>query len=208
MAIRKIINIDQSLCNGCGLCIGACHEAAIIIENGKARLLSDNYCDGLGNCLPACPTGAITFVEREAQAFDEGSVQSRLNHLKKLSSEEFSLPNWPVQIKLAPTHADYFNNARIVIAADCTAFAYAAFHKDFAKNNVILIGCPKLDGVDYSEKLANIIANNRIQSITVLKMEVPCCSGLAFAAEKALAISNKIVPIEIITISVKGKITV
>lgn len=202
MAVRKIISIDESLCNGCGLCANACHEAAIVIENGKARLLGDNYCDGLGNCLPACPAGAITFIEREAEDFDENSVKERLNQLKK----DFSLLNWPVQIKLAPIRADYFNNANIVLAADCTAFAYASFHKDFAENNVILIGCPKLDGVDYSEKLAGIIAGNSIKSITIIKMEVPCCSGLAFAAQKAITVSGKTVPLKITTVSVKGKV--
>ena len=191
--IRKIIKIDTEKCNGCGLCVNACHEQAIGLRHGKAVLLRDDYCDGLGNCLPACPMNAISFEEREALAYDEDAVL--LN--KK---------NWPVQIKLAPVNAPYFNGSKLLIAADCTAYAYAAFHQDFIRNKVTLIGCPKLDQVDYSEKLTAIIQNNNIQSVTIVRMEVPCCGGLEIAAKKALQASGKFIPWQVVTISIDGKI--
>ena len=194
--IRKIIRIDKEKCNGCGACADACHEGAIDIIDGKAELMREHFCDGLGDCLPECPTGAISFEEREAPAYDEEAVKEA----------QQKLPNWPVQIKLAPVSAPYFNNARLLIAADCTAYAYASFHQDFIQNKVTLIGCPKLDQVDYSEKLTEIIQNNNIQSVTIVRMEVPCCGGLEMAAKKALQNSGKFVPWQIVTISINGKI--
>ena len=194
--IRKIIRIDKEKCNGCGACADACHEGAIDIINGKAELMREHFCDGLGDCLPECPTGAISFEEREAPAYDEEAVKEA----------QKKLPNWPVQIKLAPVCAPYFNNARLLIAADCTAYAYASFHQDFIQNKVTLIGCPKLDQVDYSEKLTEIIQNNNIQSVTIVRMEVPCCGGLEMAAKKALQNSGKFVPWQVVTISINGKI--
>ena len=194
--IRKIIRIDKEKCNGCGACADACHEGAIDIIDGKAELMREHFCDGLGDCLPECPTGAISFEEREAPAYDEEAVKEAQ---KKLT-------NWPVQIKLAPVSAPYFNNARLLIAADCTAYAYASFHQDFIQNKVTLIGCPKLDQVDYSEKLTEIIQNNNIQSVTIVRMEVPCCGGLEMAATKALQNSGKFVPWQVVTISINGKI--
>ena len=194
--IRKIIRIDKEKCNGCGACADACHEGAIDIIDGKAELMREHFCDGLGDCLPECPTGAISFEEREAPAYDEEAVKEA----------QKKLPNWPVQIKLAPVSAPYFNNARLLIAADCTAYAYASFHQDFIQNKVTLIGCPKLDQVDYSEKLTEIIQNNNIQSVTIVRMEVPCCGGLEMAATKALQNSGKFVPWQVVTISIDGKI--
>ena len=194
--IRKIIRIDKEKCNGCGACADACHEGAIDIIDGKAELMREHFCDGLGDCLPDCPTGAISFEEREAPAYDEEAVKEA----------QKKLPNWPVQIKLAPVSAPYFNNARLLIAADCTAYAYASFHQDFIQNKVTLIGCPKLDQVDYSEKLTEIIQNNNIQSVTIVRMEVPCCGGLEMAATKALQNSGKFVPWQVVTISINGKI--
>ncbi len=194
--IRKIIRIDKEKCNGCGVCADACHEGAIDIIDGKAELMREHFCDGLGDCLPECPTGAISFEEREAPAYDEEAVKEA----------QKKLPNWPVQIKLAPVSAPYFNNARLLIAADCTAYAYASFHQDFIQNKVTLIGCPKLDQVDYSEKLTEIIQNNNIQSVTIVRMEVPCCGGLEMAAKKALQNSGKFVPWQVVTISINGKI--
>lgn len=194
--IRKIIRIDKEKCNGCGACADACHEGAIDIIDGKAELMREHFCDGLGDCLPECPTGAISFEEREAPAYDEEAVKEA----------QKKLPNWPVQIKLAPVSAPYFNNARLLIAADCTAYAYASFHQDFIQNKVTLIGCPKLDQVDYSEKLTEIIQNNNIQSVTIVRMEVPCCGGLEMAAKKALQNSGKFVPWQVVTISINGKI--
>lgn len=194
--IRKIIRIDKEKCNGCGACADACHEGAIDIIDGKAELMREHFCDGLGDCLPECPTGAISFEEREAPAYDEEAVKEA----------QKKLPNWPVQIKLAPVSAPYFNNARLLIAADCTAYAYAGFHQDFIQNKVTLIGCPKLDQVDYSEKLTEIIQNNNIQSVTIVRMEVPCCGGLEMAATKALQNSGKFVPWQVVTISINGKI--
>lgn len=192
--IRRIIQIDESKCNGCGLCAGACHEGAIGMVGGKAKLLRDDYCDGLGDCLPACPTGAITFVEREAAAYNEAAVQAT------------SLRQWPVQIKLAPMRAAWFDGAKLLIAATCTAYAYAKFHEDFIKGHVTLVGCPKLDGVDYSMKLTHIIRENDIREITVVRMEVPCCGGLPFAAQKAITESGKDIPLKIVTLSTDGKI--
>lgn len=228
---RRIIEIDQEKCNGCGACAQACHEGAIGMVNGKAQLLRDDYCDGLGDCLPACPTGAITFVEREAAAYDEQAVKE--NQRKKQQAQggcpgqrmrQFSRPapaahspsspgervsqlaQWPCQIKLAPVNAPYFDGARLLIAADCAAYAYAGTHQDFMAGKVTLIGCPKLDSVDYSEKLTQIIAQNDIQSVTILRMEVPCCGGLEMAAKKALQQSGKFIPWQVVTLSVDGKI--
>lgn len=198
--IRKIIHIDEDKCNGCGLCAGACHEGAIEIIDGKAKLVREHFCDGLGDCLPSCPTGAITFEEREAPAYDEKAVmQAKQEKRKKLS-------NWPVQIKLAPLQAPYFDGADLLIAADCTAYAYAEFQKQFAEDRVVLIGCPKLDAVDYSEKLKEIISNNRIKSVIIVRMEVPCCGGIEMAAKRALQESGKIIPWQVVTISVDGTI--
>lgn len=231
---RRIINIDEEKCNGCGACAQACHEGAIGMENGKAKLLRDDYCDGLGDCLPTCPTGAITFVEREAAEYDEKAVLE--NKRKKLAAaiphgcpghqlrrferaEEESndeaksehrsvsrLGQWPCQIKLVPVNAPYFNGAKLLIAADCTAYAYANMHEDFMKGKITLIGCPKLDDTDYSEKLTEIIATNDIKSVTVVRMEVPCCGGLEAAAKKALQASGKFIPWQVVTLSLDGKI--
>ena len=195
--IRKIIRIDKDKCNGCGACASACHEGAIDIINGKAELVREHFCDGLGDCLPECPTGAISFEEREAPEYDEKAVQK---------AQKKTLQNWPVQIKLAPANAPYFNDAKLLIAADCTAYAYASFHQDFIRNKVTLIGCPKLDQVDYSDKLTEIIQNNNIQSVTIVRMEVPCCGGLEMAAKKALQNSGKFLPWQVITISIDGNI--
>ena len=198
--IRKIIKIDQSKCNGCGLCAAACHEGAIGMVEGVATLLRDDYCDGLGDCLPACPTGAISFEEREALPYDEAAVKA---NMAKSNSQ---LQNWPPQIKLAPLQAPYYDGANLLIAADCTCFSYGNFHNDFMKNRVTLIGCPKLDAVDYSQKLAEIFKNNDIASVTVTRMEVPCCGGLELAVRKALEASAKLIPMQVITISTTGKI--
>ena len=210
--IRKIIQIDEEKCNGCGACAEACHEGAIGIVNGKAKLLRDDYCDGLGDCLPTCPTGAISYVEREAAAYDEKAVQEIMR--KKNGQDSFSAPmgersqlgQWPCQIKLVPINAPWFDGARLLIAADCSAYAYARMHGDFMRGKITLIGCPKLDSVDYSEKLTQIILNNNIQSVTIVRMEVPCCGGLESAAKRALQASGKSIPCEVATISVDGKI--
>lgn len=194
--IRRIIQIDEEKCNGCGACAAACHESAIGMVDGKAKLLRDDYCDGLGDCLPACPTGAITFVEREAAAYDEAAVKRN----------QRSLQQWPVQIKLVPTSAPYFDGAKLLIAADCTAYAYASFHEDFKNEKIVLVGCPKLDSVDYSEKLEEIIRSNNITEVTIVRMEVPCCGGLEMAAKRALQNSGKFIPWQVATISVDGKI--
>lgn len=223
--IRKIIEINKEKCNGCGACASACHEGAIGMVDGKAALLRDDYCDGLGDCLPACPTGAITFVEREAAAYNEQAV---LDHKAKPHTgcpgqqlhrferpEEVStsavrpvsqLGQWPCQIKLAPVNAPYFKGAKLLIAADCTAYAYANLHQDFMRGKITLIGCPKLDAVDYSEKLSEIIQRNDIQSVTIVRMEVPCCGGLEMAAKKALQSSGKWIPWQVVTISTDGRI--
>lgn len=194
--IRRIIQIDEEKCNGCGACAAACHESAIGMVDGKAKLLRDDYCDGLGDCLPACPTGAITFVEREAATYDEAAV----------IRNQRSLQQWPVQIKLVPTSAPYFDGAKLLIAADCTAYAYASFHEDFKNEKIVLVGCPKLDSVDYSEKLEEIIRSNNITEVTIVRMEVPCCGGLEMAAKRALQNSGKFIPWQVATISVDGKI--
>ena len=207
--IRKIIHIDEDKCNGCGICATACHESAIEIIDGKAKLVREHFCDGLGDCLPGCPTGAITFEEREAPAYDEAAV-IRAKQEKQMDEDatEMSsqLTNWPVQIKLAPVQAPYFEGAKLLIAADCTAYAYANFHQEFIKGKVALIGCPKLDSIDYSEKLTEIIRQNDIQSATIVRMEVPCCGGLEMAARKALQASGKFIPWQVVTISIDGKI--
>jgi len=231
--IRRIITIDEDKCNGCGLCAKACHEGAIGMVNGKAKLLRDDYCDGLGDCLPACPTAAISFEEREAAEYDEVAVKnSKQNtqgetlpcgcpgtHSKVIlrekecetvradASEKTSLlSQWPVQIKLAPVGAPYFTDANLLIAADCTAYAYGDFHNRFIKNRVTLIGCPKLDEGDYSDKLTAIIKSNSIKSVTVVRMDVPCCGGIENAVKKALQNSGKMIPWQVITISTDGKI--
>ena len=232
---RRIIEINRDKCNGCGACAKACHEGAIAMVDGNAKLMRDDYCDGLGDCLPTCPTGAITFVEREAAAYDEQAVLK--NKQKKMREEGISLPGgcpgmqmktfrqeepsdmevspavsrsrlsqWPVQIKLVPVNAPYFNGAKLLIAADCTAYAYAAFHERFIKGHITLVGCPKLDGVDYSEKLTEVIRKNDIRSVTVVRMEVPCCGGLENAAKTALQKSGKFIPWQVVTISTDGRI--
>ena len=195
--IRKIIEINEEKCNGCGACATACHEGAIGMVNGKAKLLRDDYCDGLGDCLPACPTGAISFVEREAAAYDEAAV---------LAAKGSQLRQWPVQIKLAPVNAPWFDDAKLLIAADCTAYAYAGFHQDFIKGHITLVGCPKLDAVDYSVKLTEIIRNNDIQSVTVVRMEVPCCGGIESAVKTALQNSGKFIPWNVVIITTDGSI--
>ena len=194
--VRRVIQIDEEKCNGCGACAAACHESAIGMVDGKAKLLRDDYCDGLGDCLPACPTGAITFVEREAAAYDEAAV----------IRNQRSLQQWPVQIKLVPTSAPYFDGAKLLIAADCTAYVYASFHEDFKNEKIVLVGCPKLDSIDYSEKLEEIIRSNNITEVTIVRMEVPCCGGLEMAAKRALQNSGKFIPWQVVTISVDGKI--
>ncbi len=229
--IRKIIKIDEEKCNGCGACATACHEGAIEMVNGKAKLTRENYCDGLGDCLPACPTNAITFEEREAPAYDEAAVMaskqkkqqeklpcgcpgSQSKQIKRENNEcsvpetsvSSKLSQWPVQIKLVPIQAPYFDGAGLLIAADCTAYAYGNFHNDFIRNRVTLIGCPKLDDIDYSEKLTEIIRRNDIKSVTIVRMEVPCCGGLEYAAKKALQASGKFIPWSVVTISTDGKI--
>lgn len=199
--IRKIIEINEEKCNGCGACATACHEGAIGMVNGKAKLLRDDYCDGLGDCLPTCPTGAISFVEREAAAYNEAAVLAA-----KERKQESQLRQWPVQIKLTPINAPWFNGAKLLVAADCTAYAYATFHQDFIKEHVTLIGCPKLDAEDYSVKLTEIIRNNDIRSITVARMEVPCCGGIEAATKTALQNSGKFIPWNVITITTDGRI--
>lgn len=209
--IRKIININEDKCNGCGACAKACHEGAIEIVDGKAKLARENYCDGLGDCLPKCPTGAISFEEREAPAYDEAAVlaakqKNNQEMISKGMPAKSQLGQWPCQIKLVPIVAPYFNNAELLIAADCTAYTYANFHADYMEDKTTLIGCPKLDAVDYSEKLTEIIKNNNIADITVVRMEVPCCGGLKMAVEKAIENSGKQIPHRIITISIGGKV--
>ena len=193
--IRKIIKIDEEKCNGCGVCANACHEGAIEMIDGKAKLTREDYCDGLGDCLPGCPTGAITFEEREAPAYDQAAVLAA----KKLSQ-------WPVQIKLVPVTAPYYEDANLLIAADCTAYAYGNLHDDFIRKHITLIGCPKLDNVDYTEKLTQIIANNNIKSVTIVRMEVPCCGGIEHAVKNALQESGKFIPWNVMTISTDGRI--
>ena len=225
--IRKIIEIDESRCNGCGLCAEACRESASEIIDGKAKLVRDDYCDGLGNCLPACPMDAIHFVEREAAAYDEAAVQANqrakaakpacgcpgsapkaVEHAPAASCAEAPsrLTNWPVQIQLAPVQAPYFDGADLLIAADCTAYAHGAFHERFIKGRAVVIGCPKLDGENYAEKLAAILQSNDIKSITLTRMLVPCCGGLEYMAREALKNSGKEIPIEVVTIGLDGEI--
>ena len=217
--IRRIITIDEAKCNGCGLCADACHEGAIGIVDGKAKLLREDYCDGLGDCLPACPMNAIAFEEREAPAYNEAAVLAAkkaketpqpcgcpgtaCQSVQPLSSQ---LQNFPVQIKLLPPNAPYLDNADLLIAADCTAYAYGNFHQDFMKNRVTLIGCPKLDMVDYSEKLTEIFKSNHIRSVTLTRMTVPCCGGLAMAVKRAIEQSGRQIPLNIVTISPNGQI--
>ncbi len=206
--IRKIIHIDEEKCNGCGLCAEACHEGAIDIVDGKAKLMREHFCDGFGDCLPNCPTGAITFEEREAPAYDEAAVKAAQakKEEKKMMKPVSRLGQWPCQIKLLPTEAPFYNGAKLLIAADCTAYAYANMHEDFMKGKITVIGCPKLDAIDYSEKLTDIIRNNDIKSVTIVRMEVPCCGGLQRAAENALRNSGKFIPWQVVTISRDGRI--
>ena len=205
---RRIVKIDAEKCTGCGLCAGACHEGAIGMEDGKARLLRDDYCDGMGDCLPACPAGAISFEEREAAAYDEAAVAARKREKTKATAAqaESRLQNWPVQIKLAPLSAPYYQGARLLVAADCTAYAYNGFHDAFIKDRVTLIGCPKLDGVNYAAKLAEILAGNDVREIVVTRMTVPCCGGLEFAVKSALQASGKKIPLRVAVIGTDGKI--
>ncbi len=230
---RKIITIDQEKCNGCGLCADACHEGAIAIVDGKAKLIRDDYCDGLGNCLPVCPVNAISFEEREAAAYDEEAVKQNMQASKKpvfsgcpgkqakaiqrpaaappaVTVSGASMPSqlnqWPVQIKLVPVNAPYLSGANLLIAADCTAYAYGNFHQEFMRNKITLIGCPKLDEGDYSEKLSAILENNDIKSVTVVRMEVPCCGGIVNAVISALRSSGKMIPWRVVTISTDGQI--
>lgn len=229
--IRRIIQIDTEKCNGCGACASACHEGAIGMADGKAKLLRDDYCDGLGDCLPTCPTGAITFVEREAAAYDEAAVKAAQaakkdtlpcgcpgTHVKEIRRETIDcacpdtpsaasrLSQWPVQIKLVPISAPYFDGADLLVAADCTAYAYGDFHNRFIRSRITLIGCPKLDSVDYTEKLTAIIRKNNIRSVTVVRMEVPCCGGIEQAVKNALQSSGKFIPWQIVVVSTDGKI--
>ena len=197
--IRKIIRIDEEKCNGCGACAAACHEGAIEMIDGKAKLTREDYCDGLGDCLPTCPTDAISFEEREAPAYNEVAVLAA-------KKQKEALVQWPVQIKLAPLRAPYFQNANLLIAADCTAYAYGNFHNKFMKNHITLIGCPKLDEGNYAQKLTQIIAGNDIKSVTIARMEVPCCGGLEHAVKQALQASGKFIPWQVVTISTDGRI--
>lgn len=201
--IRRIIKIDNEKCNGCGACARACHEGAIDIIDGKARLTREHYCDGLGDCLLECPTGAITFEEREAPAYDEAAVLSAKQSKSKTSASQ--LAQWPCQIKLHPVSAPYFKGAELLIAADCTAYTYRNFHDDYMKGRFTLIGCPKLDAVDYSVKLTEILKFNDVKGVTLLRMEVPCCGGLEMAAKKALQNSGKPTPLQVVTLSTDGK---
>lgn len=237
---RKIIRIDEDKCNGCGLCINACHEGALQLIDGKAKLVSESYCDGLGACLPGCPTGALVVEEREADAFDEEAVKKQMesktapmpeklgcgcpgSHARQINKSpaaenaqvcssdgphrgESELRQWPCQIKLVPPNAPYFENAHILVAADCTAYAYADIHNDFMKNKITIIGCPKLDDINYGEKLTEILKAHEVKSITVLRMEVPCCGGIVNAVKQALLGSGKLIPWNVVTIGVDGRV--
>ena len=225
---RRIIEIDEHKCNGCGACAAACHEGAIAMVNGKAKLMRDDYCDGLGDCLPTCPTGAITFVEREAAAYDEAAVLAakakkqaaspcgcpgsgaraiqRQNVPSAPAAPQSQLRQWPVQMKLVPVNAPWFDGADLLIAADCTAYAYANFHQEFIRGRITLTGCPKLDGVDYSVKLTEILRSNDIRSVTVVRMDVPCCGGIENAVRTAVRNSGKQIPCAVVTISTDGHI--
>ncbi|MGQ9558193.1 MAG: ATP-binding protein [Desulfurispora sp.] len=241
--LRKIIRIDEEKCNGCGLCVNACHEGALQLVNGKAKLVAESYCDGLGACLPECPTGALMLEEREAAPFDEEAVQKQMQSRKATApapvpeklpcgcpgtharvierknaasrpaalqagpaAAESQLRQWPCQIKLVPVNAPYFQNAHLLVAADCTAYAYASIHNDFMRNKVTIIGCPKLDSVDYTEKLTEILRLNEIKSVTVLRMEVPCCGGMVQAVKQALQKSGQMIPWRVVTISTSGEV--
>ena len=218
--IRRIITIDEEKCNGCGLCAAACHEGAIGMVNGKARLLREDYCDGLGDCLPACPVQAISFEEREAPAYDEAAVLAAKREKEKAApcacpgtvcqgvagDQSSELKNFPVQLRLLPPRAACFDGAHLLVAADCTAFACGSFHRDFMAGRVTVIGCPKLDGADYAEKLTEILRHNDVRSVTVVRMTVPCCGGLSRAAELAVAASGKQLPFKVITVSTDGRI--
>ena len=226
--IRKIIRIDESKCNGCGACASACHEGAIEMVNGVAKLTRENYCDGLGDCLPACPVNAIRFEMREAPAYDEAAVLAEKQRKETLpcgcpgtlakslhpmeceirtpTASKSQLKQWPVQINLVPIAADFYDGANLLIAADCTGYAYGNFHNEFVKDHVTLIGCPKLDHEDYSKKLAAILASNDIKSITVVRMEVPCCGGIEQATKRALLVAGKCIPWRSVTISTDGRI--
>ena len=230
--LRRIIRIDEEKCNGCGACASACHEGAIEMINGKAKLTREDYCDGLGDCLPACPVHAITFEEREAPAYDEEAVRrsqaAKAGHqspcacpgsqaralerpapVREKAAQETArseLMQWPVQIKLVPVNAPYFENAKLLIAADCTAYAYANFHRDFIRDHITLVGCPKLDAGDYAEKLTAILQHNNIKSVTIVRMEVPCCGGIERAAKAAIQNSGKFLPWQVMTITTDGRI--
>ncbi len=239
--VRKIVSIDEEKCSGCGLCATACHENAIVMVNGKAKLIKDDFCDGFGDCLPSCPSGAIKITEREAAPYDEKAVEQRKQALEMQTHGQESgcpgsririmksnahqdnvapksegnmaetapvshLTTWPVQIKLLPVSAPFYEGANLLIAADCTAYAYANFHKDFLHGKVCLIGCPKLDQIDYTEKLTQIIKDNNIKSVTLIRMEVPCCGGLQHAAEEAIKASGKFLQWRVVTISIEGRI--
>jgi ferredoxin len=228
------VKIDEEKCTGCGLCIDACHEGALQLVNGKAALVSESYCDGLGACLPECPAGAITLEERDAAAFDEEAVKKHMEdrqnfeagmlacgcagaHVKTIERQEDTAPapaaaaasqlrQWPCQIRLVPVNAPYLDNASLLVAADCTAYAYAGIHNDFMRNRITIIGCPKLDGLDYSEKLTEILKAHELKSVTVLRMEVPCCGGIASAVKQALINSGKMIPWRIVTVTTDGRI--
>ncbi|MCI6972730.1 MAG: 4Fe-4S binding protein [Clostridiales bacterium] len=215
--IRRIIEIDREKCNGCGACVRACHEGAIALVDGKAQLMRDDYCDGMGDCLPNCPADAIRFVEREALAYDEAAVKA--NMAKKKTSVSVStlkagsadrhgsrVSNWPVQLKLTPVKSKYFDGAHLLIAADCTAYAYGSFHEDFIDGRTLLIGCSKLDAVDYAEKLGEILYANDVRSVTLVRMQVPCCGGLELAAKRAIAASGKDIPLSVVTVASDGRL--
>lgn len=203
---RRIIKIDSEKCNGCELCATACHEGAIKMVNGKAKLIRDDYCDGLGDCLPVCPTNAISFEEREALPYDEEAVKKHMAAREEPKKSTSMLNQWPVQIKLVSVQAPFLKNADLLVAADCTAFAYGNFHSDFIRDKVVLVGCPKLDAEDYAQKLTDILRENEIASVQVVRMEVPCCGGIEYAVKQAVENSSKAIPCEVVTISVEGEV--